>query len=379
MADGRVIFTTEKRGREFHQLAGRRQNLDGGDYHPLFAQRPSVGFESMTEVVELATRNLAFVAGPIDAADGAGTIAIANRSIGPTQDDRDPTDRSFLSSLSFPVPGAFGGMEGAFRSPARLPHGKLFVSCDLNATSLMTGPFDFDLCYLDPDSGLAIPVGGSPGRADIDAVAIYARAQHGVFKSRPDEANAATQILPGETDAIVHYLDFPMLATLFFSNTREGRPIDARIHGFDVLQPEAPPSDALSFDGLGTSVRDDNFGKYFESLRSVGHVDLASDGSARVRLPAGVPLTLRPTDADGRPLSFGDDAPFVGEMLQREAVQFYPGERVKQALPRRFFNGLCGGCHGSITNRELDVAVNVDVLTSASRTSSSDDLQDLVP
>jgi hypothetical protein len=32
------------------------------------------------------------------------------------------------------------------------------------------------------------------------------------------------------------------------------------------------------------------------------------------------------------------------------------------------FNGMCGGCHGSITGYELDVAVDVDVLTQASQT-----------
>ncbi len=375
MADGRVIFTTQKRGRDFHQLAGRRQNLDGGDYHPLFAQRPSVGFESATEIVELPNRNLAIVAGPIDAIDGAGTIAIVNRSIGPDQEDRDPADRTYLSSLTFPAPGAFGAMAGAFRSPAPLPHGKLFVSCDLDATTLASGPFDFDICYFDPDAGLMIPVGGAPNRADVDMVAIYGRAQHGVFSSRQDEANGATQIVPGETDAVVRYLDFPLLSTLLFSNTREGRPIDPRIGGFDVLQAEPPPSNASSFTGL-SSVVDDESGQYFESLRVLGHVSLAADGSASVRLPAGVPLMLRPTDGDGRALMFGDEAPFAGEMIQREAIQFYPGERVKQALPRRFFNGLCGGCHGSITNRELDIAVNVDVLTTASLTNPGD-TQDL--
>jgi hypothetical protein len=64
-------------------------------------------------------------------------------------------------------------------------------------------------------------------------------------------------------------------------------------------------------------------------------------------------------------------------MRQREAMQFYPGERSKQSLPRTLFNGVCAGCHGSISGRELDVGVNVDVLTSASRTLASDDLVDL--
>ena len=49
---------------DFHQFAARRQNLDGGDYHPLFAQRPSIGFESATEIIELANRNFALVAAP---------------------------------------------------------------------------------------------------------------------------------------------------------------------------------------------------------------------------------------------------------------------------------------------------------------------------
>ncbi|MGH7270038.1 MAG: hypothetical protein ACREJ3_06365, partial [Polyangiaceae bacterium] len=41
MQDGRLIFTSEKREPGFYQLALRRQNLDGGDYHPLYAQRAS--------------------------------------------------------------------------------------------------------------------------------------------------------------------------------------------------------------------------------------------------------------------------------------------------------------------------------------------------
>ena len=133
MRDGRVIFSAEKRARDFHQIAGRRQNLDGGDYHPLFAQRPSIGFESATEIVELANRDFAIVAAPLDARDGGGAIAIVNRSIGPDQDDRDAADRAYIHSLTMPVPGAFGGSTGVFRSPAPLPGGYLIAACDLGA------------------------------------------------------------------------------------------------------------------------------------------------------------------------------------------------------------------------------------------------------
>ena len=39
MQDGRLIYTVEKREPNFYELALRRQNLDGGDYHPLYSQR----------------------------------------------------------------------------------------------------------------------------------------------------------------------------------------------------------------------------------------------------------------------------------------------------------------------------------------------------
>ena len=44
MSDGRVIFDAEKRAPSFYQLALRRINLDGGDYHPLYAQRGTIGY-----------------------------------------------------------------------------------------------------------------------------------------------------------------------------------------------------------------------------------------------------------------------------------------------------------------------------------------------
>jgi hypothetical protein len=105
----------------------------------------------------------------------------------------------------------------------------------------------------------------------------------------------------------------------------------------------------------------------------LGHVDLAPDGSAAFRYPGGLPIVLRVTGMDGEPLMFGEDAPFTGEMVQREQMQFYPGERANQSFRRELFNGLCGGCHGSISGRELDIAVDIDVLTSASQFAARDE------
>jgi hypothetical protein len=61
-------------------------------------------------------------------------------------------------------------------------------------------------------------------------------------------------------------------------------------------------------------------------------------------------------------------------MVQREEMQFYPGERASQGFRRELFNGMCGGCHGSISGKELDVAVDIDALTRASQTMAVDKL-----
>ncbi len=377
MADGRLIYTTEKRAQAFLQLAGRRQNLDGSDYHPLFAQRKSVGFELATEVLELPNRNFALIAARANARDGAGTLAIVNRSIGPDQDDRDPSDPFYMHSLSFPAPGAFDGGSGAYRSPAALPGPFMVLSCDPAARDLARGGFDFDLCAINPAAGGApVRIAGEAGRAEVEAVAVYARENRGVFSARQDEPNGATEIAAGQSDAEVHILDAPLLATLLFDNRRVGRPIDDRIGGLDVLESLPPDVNARSFRDLRSGVVNDAYGQLFVQHEELGHLSLRSDGSAKMRVPGGHPLVLRVTDGDGKTLSFVDGAPLSGEMIQREEMQFYPGERSKQSFPRPLFNGLCAACHGSITGAELDIAVKVDILTGASMTDARDQAAD---
>ena len=104
---------------------------------------------------------------------------------------------------------------------------------------------------------------------------------------------------------------------------------------------------------------------------ALGHIDLNVDGSARFSFRGGLPIVLGVTDSAGALLSFDEGDPFTGERIQREQMQFYPGERSHQSFRRELFNGMCAGCHGSISGRELDVAVDVDVLTTASRAMST--------
>ncbi len=203
------------------------------------------------------------------------------------------------------------------------------------------------------------------GVAEVEAVAVYARTPRSVLVS--DGAGVdRPELIAGERDAIVHWNDFPMIASLMFGNTRTGRPIDQRIGGFDVVEALPPPVGARTFDDVASMVITDDYGPLFVSNRTLGNVPTFSDGSALMRVPGGTPLRFRLTDADAQPLLFEDGAPFDGEMIQREQEQYYPGERIQRSVPRRFFNSLCGGCHGSISGRELDVAVSLDVVSGAS-------------
>jgi len=381
LGDGRVIFSSEKRAPGFHQLALRRENLDGGDYHPLFAQRPSVGFSMASEVTETANRDFVFIASDFGAQDGAGAVVVVNRSLGPDQHDRDPADRFFIHSMRVLAPGAFGGIpgvpsgagsRGVFRSPAALPSSHLIVSCDLAAADVTAGPFNFELCDLDLHTGAVRSLGGEAGMSNVEAAAVYARPNEGVFQSRVDEANAHTRVEEGATDAVIHVSDFPLLATLVFSNTRIGRPINQDIGGFDVLESLPPDVSATGFGDVAAFVETDDFGMYFRHYERRGHVGLLADGSTKFRINGGMPMVLQPTDGGGGAFMFPEGSAFTGEVVQREEMQFYPGERSNQSMQRRFFNGLCGGCHGAISNRELDVVVDVDILTGASQTLARD-------
>ena len=89
--------------------------------------------------------------------------------------------------------------------------------------------------------------------------------------------------------------------------------------------------------------------------------NLEPDHSLKVYVPANKPLILELVDASGNPV-----------FTMREEHQVTAGEYVTPGVPRTVFNGVCGGCHGSISGEELDVAVTPDALTGASVSRSRD-------
>lgn len=358
MNDGRLMYTTEKRAPGFYQLAGRRQNLDGGDSHPLFAQRKSVGFEQLTEIAELADRNFVGIFSDKGAVGGGGAVGVINRSLGPDQENRDPSDRFYLKSLNLPDAAANGkkGSKGAYRSPTALPtHGFLASYAPGDPYAFDGG---FDLVQVDPRTGARTTVLARPaGRSIVEATAIYARFNHGVFSSRLDEVNGATTIEPGARDAVGHILDLPMLGSLLFSNTREGRDVNRNIKRLGLLESLPPPVGATSFDGLDAAfMGSDEYGKLWVKRRRLGTAATADDGSISFGIPGGMPFVLE---------LYADKDTLLA--TQKEEMQLQPGERVRVAFRGPLFDAQCGGCHGSITGREVDVHLQPDVLTSASR------------
>ena len=81
----------------------------------------------------------------------------------------------------------------------------------------------------------------------------------------------------------------------------------------------------------------------FVNRVSLGTVRLEADHS--VSIPAHKPLVLELVDGDGKPV-----------FIMSEEHQVSPGEYITPGVPRKLFNGVCGGCHGSLTGNELDIA-----------------------
>jgi hypothetical protein len=95
----------------------------------------------------------------------------------------------------------------------------------------------------------------------------------------------------------------------------------------------------------------------------LGTAPVRKDGSTKITVPGGLPIVLKLPDT---PTSNAQKLP----RWQREAMTFAPGEYVHQSFKRGFFDGLCAQCHGAISGKPLDAALNVDFVTQASQTAS---------
>jgi hypothetical protein len=347
MHNGQITMTTEKATAEFYQLAGRRINWDLTDYHPLLAQRQTIGFGQATFITEAPDRNFVMILSDPAARFAGGALVTFNRSLGPFEFER-VGEPGYAPALRFVDPAAAnagkGPATGAYRSPATAPDGQILVSYAAGSLDLTNAgaAVDYDLVLLDPVTGVQTPVAGGAG-FQVDGVVAQARSLRRVFVNVPQlvfgGTNVGTAAAPNE--AWAHFPDLPMLATLLTDNHRGGRGLDELADGdtLAVYRANAP-------DGAGSGT--------FQSWDLLGTHALAADGSAFVRVPAGEPVVLELRRGD-TPL-----------LTMTEEHQFGPGEQTSLGISRDFFDGVCGGCHGSIEGPELDVVVDPDALTGAS-------------
>lgn len=367
MGNGQIAFTTEKATPELYQLAGRRINWDLSDYHPLLAQRkdsddtfgqvfPSVGFDQATEIREDLDRNFLLILSNTNARGSGGALGIFNRSIGTFEEGR--SEVTFLRALELADPSATGrdGGSGVYRSPHPTPNGEILASFAANVRTPAMDVPRYDLVAVDPITRTRRLLLSGETQSLVEAALGYARAGRHLFRNVPQLVFGGYHD-PQSPQGVMHLPDVPMLATLLDANLRRGRnlaPFDkARaLRVYEVLPPPSAAPDPAAL--LGSQ-------RVYTDRKLLGSAALESDRSLKVELPAGKPLILELVDGDGQPV-----------FTMREEHQMGAGEVITPGVPRQLFDAVCGGCHGSVSGRELDVAVSVDALTGASVSLSRD-------
>jgi hypothetical protein len=367
MQDGRVSFTAEKASPEFYQLSGRRINWDLTDYHPLLAQRaestntftadlqPSVGYSQATEIREGLDRNFLLILSDVGAQGGGGALATFNRSIGPFQANRN--DIPFVKSVVIVDPAATGkaGTTGVYRSPFSLPNGEIMASYAKDVTDPTNAMPQYDLVAVNAVTGARRMLSAGGTQALVEATLGYKRAERLLFTNTPQLVFGGHPGQQSGTDAVMHFPDVSVLATLLGANLRSGRNFEAMdaATALKIYQEQPPPNATPG--GLSGSQNT------YTNRMSLGVAPLESDHSLKVFVPSGKPLILEFIDGSGNPL-----------FTMSEEHQVSAGEYITPGPPRAVFNNICGGCHGSLGGSELDVAVSADALTGATVSASRD-------
>jgi hypothetical protein len=245
------------------------------------------------------------------------------------------------------------------------------VSYAANVVDLENINGNFDVVVVNPVTRQRTPlVGLNDSAADeIWPVAVFGRVSRGVFRSSPADPITHSRIYPDKADRFqLTVVDFPMIASLLFQNTRSSRRVQTDMTSFEAWA-SLPPKMAgvTSLDDASPYIGSDQYGKYFAMRIKVGTVPLLEDGSVRVAAPAGLPVVVAikaPLQADGG----------KGRLHHhREELQFYPGEFVTLSLRRQMFGNFCGGCHGPPSGKEFDVSVKPDIISVASKCQATKD------
>jgi hypothetical protein len=363
MQDGRVSMTTEKVRPDmsmpngvFYQLAGRRMNWDLTDYHPLLAQRaqstdtftadlqPSVDYQQATEIREGLDRNFLIILSDADAKGGGGALATFNRSIGPFQANR--TEVTFVRSLKIIDEAATGkaGTTGVYRSPFSLPNGEILASYDGAVTDPANAAPHYALVAVNDQTGARRMLASDGSLSYVEAALGYKRGEQLLFTNLPQLVFGGHMDDKSSNVAVMHFPDAPVLATLLGANLRRHHNVQEmdKASALKVWE-EVPPTSKPPA------------GMFSGTLQPIGKAGFESDKSLKAYVPSGKPLIFDFLDGSGNSV-----------FTMSEEHQVTSGEYITPGPPRKLFNNICGGCHGSVSGSELDVAVSADALTGAS-------------
>jgi hypothetical protein len=235
-----------------------------------------------------------------------------------------------------------------------LPNGEILASYAANVTDPTTQDPKYDLVAVDDHTGARRALVNDPQLSLVEGVLGYKRSERALFQNLPQLVFGG-HVSADKSQATMHFSDLPMLATLLNANLRRGR----NVASFDStaalrVYEERPPSSASPANLQGDQ-------KVYVDRNPLGSARLESDHSLKVALPPQKPLIFELVDASGKIL-----------FTMREEHQLGPGEQISPGVPRKLFNGVCGGCHGSVSGSELDIAVTPDTLTGASVSLSRD-------
>jgi hypothetical protein len=316
--------------------------------------RPSVGYSSAVDIREGSNGDFLLIVSDTQASGanalpgGGGALAIFNRSIGPFETDR--FDTGYLPSMRLVDGGRATGRAGAavsYRHPVSLPDGTIMV-----AYAPIASAADFEIAAIDPrfPYNRRTLITGAGG-VQVDPVLAYKHPPRKLYDNRRQLVFGGDASNDDPARAILHMPDAPVVFTLLTANLRRGRPVDA----FRDAKYLAVYAEAM----CPTTGCTANTNGIFQQRTMLGRAALRDDGSARISVPAGTGVVLELQDGNMKPI-----------VTMGEEHQLGPAERISMGVKANLFDAVCGGCHGSISGRELDVAVTPDALTGASQSLS---------
>ncbi|NUN50839.1 MAG: hypothetical protein HUU15_18690, partial [Candidatus Brocadiae bacterium] len=377
-------------GRPFFNGAIFRTHIDGSNFHTHAANRSGVAIH--IDGRELPDGLEVRIGRDADSWWG-GMPILADHQFGPHLEDRNPLDDLDHPYASGPPPTALTrfvpgwipldpsasarGLSagGAWHDLCPMPDGSILAAfargpVDLNDPAAAP---DFDIIRLVPDPAFQSPdgfragtfrrepvVGGPDAELWPRPVAVRLKEpvskrlkkEEALFGPAPSADGLARY--PAGTPAVVQVFDLLLLDAFFSQST----PTGVRHIAADACPSCAEPVAHVDQVRFARIVA-------LEPRRSadpprrllVAEVPVAEDGSVHIAVPPGLAFDIESLNAERMALR-----------SPNRWLYALPGEKHTLSIPRALYAQTCGGCHGGLTGRPVDVLRRPDIVTSASRT-----------